>query len=1534
MHLWNRTIILTITISAPLLSHTDRRFGSETIGDNTMKSMKYFGILVILLLLCTCLVAAAGADKQLERTFDDDNTFSGGQAGDFGSYELGEVIRDANHFTDNYTSTDSNEKVHPLETMEGSGIDARIPTELLDIIDKQTKNYHDNTWGISEDQLKVMITALAWAEGHIHGYAAHSSDSNDKWHKDLPNEFHFSAGLGPWQWTMRWDPNDDTVTTIKKLNSNEALRETLFRHKYWKQAKYAKDLDELNSIMSEQYFAYTRSDPDGWNARWKSVTGTEWNDVKGSNKSTDFLIDHSDVTWETIKTELIKNEKNNPWIPENEVVKDIGKQYWKVDGVTDSHNKAISINEELPTWIIKASKAPNFQYEYYYTYCDTRKIEIWAYKNEGHTNDRRSIFIRTYNKNESNHHPDNNGVTLNGPAVTISDSPTELTVNTRPATDVGLNQATLNGGLTSMGGVSSIDVCFEWGTDSTYGSKTDCQTISSTGNFAHTISGLSPGTTYHYRAVAVGVPYAPVYGTDQSFTTDPDPSPTPKLHTDPATDITETTATLHGRLQDGVPGETYDVCFRYEGGAIEKTKDGYTTVSTTNPGYQHTLTGLEPGTTYYYRAVHQDSQGVGDTEKNPIDADKVENFTTLGGQQPGGRYKVDWNAAAANGWFNPLGNKELWTHPNFNFDSRIYEENYKRRHAGVDFVSDTIGHEATGWSVHAIADGKVVEVDKKGTDNEHVFIRHDSRDGQFFAVYGHINTAGKGLEVDSTVDKGQVIGIIRETSYNPDHLHFGINDKEEINDFKINTTHNWGQTGESNPQTFGWHDPIPYLKNNECKCKETPSSTNVDIALVIDSSGSMAWNDPINMRLDAAKLFIDLADPEDQIAIIDFAGSATIQQSLIKVGGNIQALKGAVNRIGASGGTNIGGGLRAGYNELDGVAAKPEHNKAALLLTDGEHGSGTHPSLVVPDYTAKGWPIHSIGFTTEAEPQLLKDISANTGGRYYHSPSDEDLQGIFIEIYNAVRGLFVVETTRGTINQDDTIERPLNIDPSILYFNLVLNWGGSDLDLDLFYPDGGQVVKNTASLTGTDDPDITYISEATYEMYKVQNPQQGDWKYAITGVDVPQPDYDYTISLSADTTIRLNAHTDKLDYNVGEDVPITAEVTDGNVGITDAQVTATITLPDQSKETLVLPHTNNGVYSAFFSNTIQEGYYSVLVDAKKGVITREHRIEFDIKAGLIPPPSAQFTADRYTGSAPLSVRFNDTSTGSPTSWLWNFGDGTTSSEQHPPIHTFTEVGTYTVTLRSTNTGGSTTFTDSIIVTDSQLSTPSTDGSGGSDTAVMSNVRAGSGNTLTYTGLPIQTIEFTSDGDLRVAVITVDTIRFLPAAINPPNNEVYRYFEITPNPNTLPHIKDGVINFHMPVGYLTAMGLTPSDVMMMRYMNGIWEKLPTALVRIEDNMAFYRAETPAFSTFAIVFEKGGAVITIPEPTQPSAAIDMEDERKTVAEDQHIPPTATVQPDKPSITSVPTTPAPKQSSLIYAPFCLIIIGLLFGVWRRGE
>ncbi|MBK7855531.1 MAG: PKD domain-containing protein [Bacteroidetes bacterium] len=76
---------------------------------------------------------------------------------------------------------------------------------------------------------------------------------------------------------------------------------------------------------------------------------------------------------------------------------------------------------------------------------------------------------------------------------------------------------------------------------------------------------------------------------------------------------------------------------------------------------------------------------------------------------------------------------------------------------------------------------------------------------------------------------------------------------------------------------------------------------------------------------------------------------------------------------------------------------------------------------------------------------------------------------------------------------------------------------------------------------------------------------------------------------------------------------------------------------------------------------------------------------------LAQSPVANFnTTTPSSGCSPITVSFQDASSGNPTSWLWDFGNGNTSTQQNPSAQ-YSTPGSYTVKLRVTNAQG----TDSI-----------------------------------------------------------------------------------------------------------------------------------------------------------------------------------------------------------------------------------------------
>jgi len=918
----------------------------------------------------------------------------------------------------------------------------------------------------------------------------------------------------------------------------------------------------------------------------------------------------------------------------------------------------------------------------------------------------------------------------------------------------------------------------------------------------------------------------------------------PKLVTDKVGQIDSSSAILKGHIENPEPGQTYTVCFRYEGGSTPKTKVGCTTVTSAKPSYEYTLMGLEPATTYYYRAVHTDSQGVGDDEKHPIDANNVESFststtsqintarvpeellekidnyieenpnfyyydenweiskdqyklmiTTLAwseGNKAGyqahssdsydrwhtelpmsaegfhfsrglGPFQITLGDIASKGMYPDIGRP--WSNwktieklnSTYALNSTLYRHKNTEKITNPEDIKDleslrlTMIDDWYGYQYPTLGDWKTKWSEVTGTNWDNV--KNSNESGDFLNGYqtswSNIKTRLINNEKDnpwmSEDEAIKNIGTQKWIIQDEDNVVSATGTKVIIDDYlptwRISS---WKTEGtplkcdyyytcderygveiwalakdpryiftrtytKDNPKDltyyeFGAHSPdnSGLLLNHEpIIVEEEPEFSNVDVALIIDSSGSMTSTDPTNLRKEAAKLFIDLVDDEDKIAIVDFDENVRVWQSLIGIAGNKAALKTAVDRIDSSGSTNIGGGLRYGYNELNGAQADTTHNKAAILLTDGQHNTGTAPLSVVPDYEAKGWPIYSIALSSDADKQLLNQISDETDGQFYDAPESKALQDIYNKISLRIKGNSQVDVQTGQIREGQTVAGSVPIDSSVKAFNIVLTWPGSDLDLVLYNPDGSPVVLNQSSLSGTDNPDITYIAQNTYEIYKIQHPQPGTWRYDIIGIDV-QNQEDYTLTLSASTTIRLDAVTNKQDYSLGEDVQITAELSDEYGGISGAYVTANVTTPDLSHEIIQISDYDNGIYHGIFLNTTQNGHYSIMVEAQKDDIIRQKQIEFEINMTLEPLPIANFTSNTTLGQIPLSIQFIDMSTGNITSRLWSFDDGTTAENETEVTHTYLQPGNYTVTLTVSGPDGEDSVSQAIQVTDDTI----------------------------------------------------------------------------------------------------------------------------------------------------------------------------------------------------------------------------------------
>jgi hypothetical protein len=217
-----------------------------------------------------------------------------------------------------------------------------------------------------------------------------------------------------------------------------------------------------------------------------------------------------------------------------------------------------------------------------------------------------------------------------GPAVLLA------TVGTGEASEIKAHSATLNG-MVDPEGVNVGDCHFDYGTSTAYGQSAPCeQTVGSgSGEVAVTakVTGLTPGSTYHFRLVAANAAGA-AFGSDAVFATPPPPSITGETVTNLAEKTAELNANVnpHGEQLEGCRFEYGTEAGVYPEGAACSPDAAQVPADTSAHPVSAAISGLQHDTPYHWRVVASSPAGTTTT----VDHTFVYP-TTGGGRLPDGR---------------------------------------------------------------------------------------------------------------------------------------------------------------------------------------------------------------------------------------------------------------------------------------------------------------------------------------------------------------------------------------------------------------------------------------------------------------------------------------------------------------------------------------------------------------------------------------------------------------------------------------------------------------------------------------------------------------------------------------------------------------------------------------------------------------------------------------------------------------------------------------------------------------------------------
>jgi carboxypeptidase T len=120
---------------------------------------------------------------------------------------------------------------------------------------------------------------------------------------------------------------------------------------------------------------------------------------------------------------------------------------------------------------------------------------------------------------------------------------------------------------------------------------------------------------------------------------------------------------------------------------------------------------------------------------------------------------------------------------------------------------------------------------------------------------------------------------------------------------------------------------------------------------------------------------------------------------------------------------------------------------------------------------------------------------------------------------------------------------------------------------------------------------------------------------------------------------------------------------------------------------------------------LSEGRHTIFVESKDA--NGNWGVSSAVFLEIIPPspPEAEFTSNNPVGLG-QSIQFTNLTTGPlPINYAWNFGDGIGTSNETNPAYTYTEVGTYIVTLVASNSIGTDNISHTVTVNQPPTSTP-------------------------------------------------------------------------------------------------------------------------------------------------------------------------------------------------------------------------------------
>lgn len=293
---------------------------------------------------------------------------------------------------------------------------------------------------------------------------------------------------------------------------------------------------------------------------------------------------------------------------------------------------------------------------------------------------------------------------------------------------------------------------------------------------------------------------------------------------------------------------------------------------------------------------------------------------------------------------------------------------------------------------------------------------------------------------------------------------------------------------------------------------------------ILDMSGSMATNDPGQVRCQAAEAYIDLSGPGNMIGIIGLAGARAqtwLEPSPTDVVSERAALKRAIEERPAgtpgcqnpSGNTPTASALDLAWNMLNTASARQNLPGSVVLVSDGVPYPDTNGQLtaiqnnLLPLFQQRHWPIDSIALGTEQVLRpFLQNLAQRTGGIAY-----DDAQGTVPGQASSLNILsFFTDILSQRTGRTPTRITPLTtLSSGSKAYNLVLGASVREVDILLVREarEGNSISARLTSPGATPVvlpsplalPYTDFEQNPSYVFFSIAGPRAGVWELDVKG---------------------------------------------------------------------------------------------------------------------------------------------------------------------------------------------------------------------------------------------------------------------------------------------------------------------------------------------------------------------------------------------------------------------------------------------------